>query len=242
MSNEWYKTGDAGYAEAQRVQEEQKRAFGPMRFWLDAGKSAKVTFLDTQGFYFNEHHLQINGRWGNYFTCRRDFDECPLCESGHKVGYVCAFTCIDHSEWTHAKTGTVYKNQKKLLVVRSAVINKLVRRREALQGNLTYALFLFTRDKKEEVGTGADIEYIKRLSPSDLIKFKPRDSKESDEDWLKPFNYLELFAPKSVEELRKIAGQPAPVGAEGFNPSADKAMPVPPGATAVSETSIEDLL
>lgn len=232
---EWYQTGSAGYDRAQRLQEEQQEKYGPMRFWLKPGNSAKLTFLDTEGFYFNEHNLKLEGRWGNFFTCLRDFSECPLCDSGDRSGYVCAYTVIDHSEY-ETKSGKKIKNQKKLLVVRPAVMNKLARRRETLEGNLKHGLFLFSRDGQQECSTGEDIEFLKRLSPEDIVRFKPKDGKTSDEEWLAPFDYMKLFAPKSVDELRKVAGQAPPVGADGYAPAASAA------GDSVDDSSIDDLL
>jgi hypothetical protein len=241
MSSGWYKTGEEGLDTARRIQEERAAQYGPYRFWLKPGNSAKVTFLDTEGFYFHEHELQINGKWGNYFTCLKDFSECPLCDSGEKPGYVCAYTVIDHSEY-ESKNGKI-KNQKKLLIARPAVINRLARRKETLEGNLTYGLFLFTRDSKDECRTGEDIEFIKRLKAEDLKKFKPKDSKETDEDWLKPFDYMKLFQPKSVEELRKVAGQAPPIGSDDYGKDASPTgAAIPPEAGIASEDSIESYL
>lgn len=242
MSSEWYKKGEEGFETSRKIQEERAAQYGPNRFWLKVGSSAKVTFLDTEGFYFHEHDLQINGKWGNHFTCLKDFSECPLCDAGHRSGYVCAYTIIDHSEY-ETKNGGKVKNQKKLLIVRPAVINKLSRRRETLEGNLTHGLFLFTRDSKDECRTGEDIEFVKRLDPKDLVKFKPKDSKESDENWLKPFDYMKLFEPKPVEELRKLAGQAPPVGSDDYGKGeASSGAYIPPGTGMASEDSIESLL
>ena len=236
---EWYQTGNTGYERSKQIQEEQQAQYGPMRFFIKPGNSAKLTFLDTEGFYFNEHNLKINGKWGNHFTCRKDFSECPLCDSGDRSGYVCAYTVIDHSEY-ETKNGRKVKNQKKLLVVRPAVMNKLARRREALEGNLTYGLFLFSRDKKEECATGEDIEFIKRMEQSNLLKFKPANM--SDEEFLAPFHYMKLFAPKSVEELRKIVGQAPPVGSDNYEATSYTGQKLSQDAEDADETSIDDLL
>ena len=239
----WYQTGKQGYDRAQQLQEEQEAQYGPRRFWIKPGNSAKVTFLDTEGFYFNEHNLKLNGRWGNFYTCLRDFSECPLCDSGDKAGYVCAYTIIDHSEYTSQKTGKVIKNQKKLLIVRPAVMNKLARRREALEGNLTYGLFLFSRDKKEECNTGEDIEFVKRLSKKEVLRFKPQDASISDAEFLAPFDYMKIFAPRSVEELRRVAGETPPVGSDSYAPLPESGgAPIARGAEPADEDSIDDLL
>ena len=241
-NDSWFKSGNAGYEHAKKIQEEQQSQYGPMRFWLKPGNSAKVTFLDTEGFYFNEHNLKINGKWGNYYTCTKDFSECPICDSGERSGYVCAYTIIDHSEYTSQTTGKVIKNQKKLLVVRPAVMNKLARRRESLEGNLALGLFIFSRDKKEECSTGEDIEFIKRMERKDVLKFKPQTM--TDEEFLAPFDYMKLCAPKSVDELRRIAGQTPPVGSDSFSSAGQTSTGMPPvrGAEQTDDASIEDLL
>ena len=238
---EWYKTGGDGYEKSKQLEEERAASYGPSRFWLKPGTSAKVTFLDTEGFYFHEHNLKINGKWGNFYTCLKDFNECPICESGDTSGYVCAYTIIDHSEYESQKSGKIFKNQKRLLVVRPAVMNKLARRRESLEGNLTHGLFLFSRDKKEECNTGEDIEFLKRLPVESILKFKPKEGNISDEDWLKPFDYMQLFAPKSVDELRKIVGQNPPVGADNYS-AREATAAVVHGATKTDDASIDDLL
>ena len=207
---QWFQVGSEGEKKAQKIAEEQEAARGPSRFWLKPGKSAKLTFLDTMGFYLTEHNLQIGGKFFNFFTCRADFSECPLCEAGHGKSYVAIYTVIDHSTFVSKKTGKEYKNTKKLLVAKKAVQTKLARRRESLDGDLTHAVFSFSRDASKECSTGEDIEVIKRLTKEDVLSFKPAGM--SDEDWLAPFDYRELFAPKSVEELRRLVGQAAPVG------------------------------
>jgi hypothetical protein len=238
--SDWYQTGNEGLETAKRIQEEQAAGYGPMRFFLKPGNSAKVTFLDTEGFYFNEHNLFINNRWGNFYTCLRDFSECPMCDAGFKPGYVCAYTILDHSKY-EGKNGII-QHRKKLLVVRPSVMNKLARRRETLEGNLTLAVLRFTRDSKDECNTGEDIEFAKRLSREDVLKFKPSDSKESDEEFLKPYDYMTLFAPKPVEELRRVSGQSAPVGAEDYGSSASSGAAIPPNAMSVNEQSLDAML
>jgi hypothetical protein len=243
-----FKTGEEGYAHAQQLQAENKLRFSAQRFWLMPGKSAKVTFLDSVGIYFHEHELQVNGRWGNYFTCRKDFSECPLCDAGHRPTYVAAYSVIDHSEYT-TKKGDVLKNQKKLLVLRPTVMNKLARRRaDQKDGDLTYYMFSFARDKKEECRTGEDIQLVKRITPKALLSIKPKDANITDEEWLKPFDYRKLFAPRSVEELRRLIGQAPPVGSyeqssNAFGESTDAVGEfLVEGSESAAEGSLDDLL
>lgn len=238
MSEEkqWFQQGSEGEERSRKIAEKRADGFGPRRVWLPEGKSAKLTFLDSDGFFFYEHQLKLNGRWTNWFTCRKDFDECPICDDGKTPSYVCVYTVIDHSEYTD-KTGVVHKNQKKLLVTKSGVQPKLARRKEALEGDLTYAVIQFSRDKREEASTGEDIEFCKRFTKEQVLKFKPEGV--SDEDFLKPFDYMKLFAPKPVEELRKVVGSSV-VGSEP--PPQESGASAPEGAARADETDINELL
>lgn len=242
------KTGDAGYEQAKQYQEEQKSKYGPSRFFLKPGKSAKLTFLDSGGFYNMEHSLKINGKWGHFFTCRAEFSECPLCESpslNSKPSYVCAYTVIDHTGYTD-KDGKEHKNVKRLLVVKPRVMDKLARRKQSMEGDLTLGCFEVSRDSADECSTGEDFSFLKRLTVEELTKVMPQGLKNPDgssmtaEQWLQPFDYMKLFAPKSVEELRSIAGTGAPMGA-GSTSASDIGRPSG-RADTVSEQSIEDLL
>ena len=90
-----------------------------------------------------------------------------------------------------------------------------------------------------------NFEFQKKLTKEQLMKLAPKDGDISAADWLKPYNYEELFAPKSPEELRKLIGQAPPVGADR-EASEDELPFDPDDADAPLEEeeieSIEDLL
>jgi len=251
MSNEnqgWQpKIGDEGYERAKEYQEEQRSKYGPSRFFLKPGQTAKLTFLDSAGFYNMEHSLKINGKWGHFFTCRSEFSECPLCDSptlNSKPSYVCAYTVIDHTGYVD-NNGKEHKNIKRLLVVKPRVMDKLARRKQSMDGDLTFGCFDVSRDSPDECSTGEDFSFLKRLTVDDLAKIMPTGLKNPDgspmtvQQWLQPFDYMTLFAPKSVEELRRIAGTPQPVGAGSIHAGAS---PASRAGSSVPEQSIEDLL
>lgn len=208
----WFATGDDALERLQRFEQERDTNNAARRFFLKPGGSAKITFLDSDGFGFLEHNLKLEGRWGNYYTCLRDFSECPICDSGFKPSFVMVWTVIDHSKYISERTGKEYRNMKKLFVAKQSVINRIKRRKESLDGDLTFALFDIRRDKREECATGEDIEYIKRLTADDILKLKPDGV--NDKEWLQPFDYMKIFAPKSVEELRRLMNAEPPIGAE----------------------------
>lgn len=214
----WYATGKEGEQRAKAKQEELDREYNaPRRVWIKPGNEILVTFLDDAGFYFTEHNLYKNGRFGWCYTCLADYDNCPMCDAGFKPAPVCAFTVIDHSKFK-SKKGKVYQNQKRLLVVKSRALEKLKdRRKEA--GGLKYKVVRLKRFSDKESVTGEDF-MVKRAEPwpiKKLLSFVPADIKNKDEikKWLKPYDYMEIFKPFSAEKLRRLlpgGGGPPPIG------------------------------
>lgn len=212
---EWYRQGKDGLEEAERIEKEiEARRNMPLRFWLPVGESATLTFLDSAGFYFYEHQVKKDGHWRNWYTCVRDFEpECPLCDAGHQSSYVTAYTVIDHREYVSQKDGKRYGNIKKLFVAKRNVNKKLVRRRdEDLDGDLTFAVLKFTRDTRDDPSTGSDIVVRKKLTREEVLRFKPAEMSEAE--WLAPINYIEVFKPLTVDQLRRISRGAAPAGTE----------------------------
>jgi len=211
---QWFNTGKRGEQKSEEIQEAMEKGH-VLRFWLPAEKSAKVTFLDSEGFYFYEHNLFLRGKWNNHFTCRKDFDNCPLCDAGDTPSYVCAFTVIDHSKYISKKSKKEIKNTRKLMVLKPRAFNKLKKRRDGdkLKGDLKYALFELSRTSSDECSTGEDFDFIKRLKPDELAKLCPADLKGDERKvWGKPVDYVTEFAPKSADALSRLAGAAPAVG------------------------------
>jgi hypothetical protein len=60
-----------------------------------------------------------------------------------------------------------------------------------------------------------DFEYIGKVDPKKLAKLAPTgENADSPEDWIQPYDYEEIFAPKEEEDLRKLVGGKAPVGSD----------------------------
>uniref|UniRef100_A0A6M3M8K1 Uncharacterized protein n=1 Tax=viral metagenome TaxID=1070528 RepID=A0A6M3M8K1_9ZZZZ len=153
----WYKTGADGVKESKQADAQAKarrESRGPRRFHLPNDTSAKITFLDTPGFFLWEHNLQLGGKWFNYFTCLKDFDTCPLCESGDNASYILVGTVIDHSSYT-ADDGTKYVNQKKLFVAKGKARQNLLRQIERRDGDLKGCVYEMARGSSNtECATG----------------------------------------------------------------------------------------
>ena len=222
----WYKTGKAGREMAKQedaAAQARREQRGPMRFYLKSDTSCKITFLDTPEFFIREHNLKIGGKYFNYFTCLREFDTCPCCEEGDHPSTIVVGSIIAHNKWTD-KEGKVHQNQKMLFVAKGKARQVLERKIEKRDGDLTGCVFEMSRGTTStECSTGEDFEYLKTIDVKLLMKLAPKDKKgQPDKDYIKPFNYEELFAPKAASEIRRIIGVSAPVGSEGDEPEEDE--------------------
>jgi hypothetical protein len=210
----WFDKGNEGWKRAKRVDKKAKEKRDnrdPWRFRLKNDESGKVTFLDNPSFFVHEHNLRIDGKFGNFFTCVKDFDTCPVCEDGDTPGYIVVATVIDHTVWED-REGKKHRNQKKLFVGKGKARQSLLRQIERRDDDLKYCVYEMSRGSSStECSTGEDYEFLKRLNRGQTKKFIPAGEKDS---WLEPFDYEELFTPKSIEELSEIIGAEPPVGSE----------------------------
>lgn len=247
----WYHKGKDGVQVSKRVDEEariRREQQGPMRFWLEKDSSAKVTLLDSPEFFMYEHNLEIAGKFFNHFTCIKEFDTCPLCESGDRPSFVVVATVINHKKYTD-KEGKTRINQKQLLVAKGKARQVLLRQIERRDGDLKYCAYELTRGTvATECSSGEDQEFLGRLTKQKLEGLIPEGE---DASWLEPFDYEKIFAPKSQEELRKIVNMPAPVGSadegsgkaeDGLNLGDDEKEGKTPGKAVDEGLSIEDLI
>lgn len=205
----WYSTGEE--AENFHDEDEAQRAANRdnvYRFWMPPPQIVKgkqvdtlryVTFVDPEKhpvhdfklpFVYLEHNMYLNGSWKNWFTCLKKDGDCPLCASGDRPYLAAAFTVIDHTEWK-SKDGTEHKDELKLYIVKSKVLKDL-RRAMAKRGALRGWRVELARTQDTSPGTG-----------------EPKDFEEKIElpDVMQPFDYLELLAPKTKEELMEIIGE-----------------------------------
>jgi hypothetical protein len=247
----WYLKGEEGREKSSRVdKEQQERAAqqrGPMRFWLDNDSSAKGTFLDTPNFFFHEHNLKLAGKWFNYETCIKEFDTCPPCENGERSSYVVAGTILVHKPWKD-RNDKQHKVRKMLFVAKGRARQRLLKQLDYRDGDLKFCVYELSRGTSNtEANTGEDFEFLKRLTkkqvkslvPADDILKDGKEDYEDVDDFLKPFDYEEMFAPKSAKDLRELVGGETPVGAEDDAPSEEPPDEEEPDGEV---TSIDDLI
>jgi len=217
---EWWDTGYEVPAE-----EESGRGKGIFRFYMPEqakkpGFKTKITFVDDDTkalelladgkkvkiqlpFRCHEHQFHLNGHWRNWFTCLTPMGVgCPACKAGNEASGIAVWTVIDHSVWTD-KSGKTHKDELKLFVVKTTSAPfKLLKQQSEKRGGLRGCTYEVQRlgDKSPNVGDTFDFEEKKPLDAA-----------------LQPFNYFEVFAPKSPAELIKVLGMAAEAaaGAEG---------------------------
>jgi hypothetical protein len=207
----------------------------PRRYWIPAGGTGCVTFLDgdlKDGVldipYCWEHQVMMNGHRRNWFVCTQDEEPCPICEAasgGDRSQYVGYLTVIDHSEWK-SKDNVVYKDQVRLFAAKKDTV-KLLQGYAVKRGGLRGCKFDVVRvgDKSASVGSGFD--FTEKYTDAQLqqmygkIKVKVLENNKPVEkivDHSKPINYdwyLEtIYQP--AEELRKLGfgSLGGPIGSE----------------------------
>lgn len=213
-----YSSTEEAMAALKEAKAEQQRNFEnsqnprSWRFYMKKGTETKIVFLDDLLFPIKEHRFQAGGSFNNFETCLQDIEgDCPLCDNSNKPYFAMASTIIDFTPFTR-KDGTEVQASKRLIVVKSGGAEKLLRRQKE-HGTLIGKVFKMYRshDQKGEA-TGTDLELLKDADMEKLKQFAPKDI--DPEEWIKPYDYEKLFAPKSPEELRQAIGVAPPVGSE----------------------------
>ncbi len=190
------------------------------RFFLKEGAEGNITFLDgnvndgmLDATFYYEHHVQLNGKWGNFFVCTKETEPCPICNSGLYPTYVALLSVIDHT--TYKGKEKDYVDTVKLFVAKQDTF-KLLQKMAIKRGGLRGCKFEATRIGEKAPNVGGAFEFIEKLTEQELAQYKPL--KQGDQDRSKPIDYAAMleadYQPASA--LRKLgfdAGG-APIGSE----------------------------
>lgn len=197
------------------------------RFWLNAGEEARITFVDgtlaTEGVNkgclmfasYYEHHLQLNGQWGNYFVClESEGAKCPICEEGNRSTFVGALTIIDHREFASKDGSKTFKDQKRLFIASSNTI-VMLQQLAAKRGGLVGCTFDVYRTTKKEARVGNTFDFIEKNSVEDLQKmFVTKDEKGKEVTYFTPADYSKEITYRTDAELRAMGFGVASMGKE----------------------------
>lgn len=186
--------GYDNFEKKEKEYEEKQKNF-VNRFWLPSEGSAKIVFLDDNPPIIEEHQLQINGNWRNWFTCLRIVGEtCPICDKLNNKPYTVGFyTIIDTTEWTD-KNGVVHKNELKLFAAKFKTL-QILKRLSGKRGGLVGCVFDVFRSSIDAANTGDVFEYEGRLTKEQILQLN-KDAKV--------FDYATIIKPKSAAEITAI--------------------------------------
>lgn len=228
----WFKKGDAvaGEITKEEAKVEQKMAQrGKMwRFFMEKGEGpSPITFVDGNltekglldcSMLYREHHLCLNGKWGNFIVCVAESEPCPACEGGDEPSLVGVFTVIDHREYI-SKKGDKYTDTAKLFVAKRGTF-KLLQQYATKRGGLAGCRFDVSRlgDQAPVVGDGFDFtdkQDIDVLRKKYVRKFiDPNTKQEVIKSIFVPANYEDEIIYRTAAEIRALGIGKTPIGGE----------------------------
>src|SRR6056297_262439 len=211
------KSGSEGrkFFEEEKERQAEQNSGGNIKNWrfkLNRNATGHIIFFDDIDTFLLEHQFQANGSYYNYETCIRDIEgECPICDSNNNPSLISATTIFDLTEYKK-KDGTIAKPRKKLMVLKKGGTERFLRKQEKLGGLKMKKFEVYRSSDQKGEATGTEADFEKEVDPEVLRQFCPEG--ENFIDWIKPYDYGEIFKPKSAKELRKAIGLSEPVGSE----------------------------
>ena len=162
----WYETGFEG---AQKEQERRDLGYPPDRWWLKAGNSKEIVFIDDDPFCLQEHTWRdSNDRW-HHATCIAKLNDgnCPAC-SAKGVGrpdYVGHMTVVDVTGYVD-RDGNEHKYRLMLMPAKTKFLNRLRKKKENL-GSLLGQLWTLTRADSNAPNTGDELDKVRDIENMD---------------------------------------------------------------------------
>jgi len=180
---------------------------------------------------FHEHQVKLNGKWTNWFTClllNEIGDRCPLCEHGEYRAYWCGAMTVLNTTPFNTKNGE-NRGRRQLVVAKNEMLGRfeLWAQEDGCEDNDPRDLFgveyRILRSSSDAANIGDDWKKTKLWTREKLDEhFAEIQDEIAGQGWdgceeeadnlLEPFNYEELFAPCTVEELEAVVTALGPAG------------------------------
>lgn len=203
----WYNTGKSA-EDAAHASGGGGGDFSSFRFFLKPTNAAVIAFCDGDnseaepvGHYKEHSFSKRDTRAPGFATCWRGTGEdCPLCDAGLRPYDAWPFTIIQiKPTWTD-KEGKEHGNQKKLLVVKKEMMQRVLRFIEQREG-LTGTLWDIHRSGKRSYTVGDDWQHKEKIEGGREALAKHLGV---DAERVEPLDYMELLRPKTLEELQAL--------------------------------------
>jgi len=201
----WYQKGSTAESrERARKEARSNRKIG--RFFLKGKETRRIIMLDDQEFCIWEHHLKINGQWGNFFTCRKGADQndpsCPLCTSKASRSYTGFITVLDETGWKNSK-GEMIKYGRQLFPMSIQILERFATVRDR-KTSLVGTVWELTRSSDSAPRLGDVWDYIETVDPFEDEKYWFTSRMEGKKKPPEVFDYKEIFMPLSCQEMRAL--------------------------------------
>jgi len=212
----WFARGKDGFDQKRHEDalSDARRAKSAHRFYLKTKKKAdakgpnefgvrddrgKIVFLDTEGFFIKEHNLQIDGKWGNHYTCTQDREPCEVCQQRNdRAGLVGFWSIIDTRKYRRQSDGEISHFRKSLFPAKSTTI-ELIEELAKEKGNLRGVVVEMRRIGDKEPAVGSQVKYLGRISEAKLKKMFGQG--ENGPEMITKYDYMEKLAPPESAEL-----------------------------------------
>jgi hypothetical protein len=209
--------------------------FGPRRFWMPAGATKRVLFLDSEPFCLYEHSLYSINKSKDQVTCLKKNgigDQCPLCDAESWPSFVGHFSVIDMGDvtntkggvtlsgWT-SKKGVTYQFGKSLLGAKRGgkdkpgVLQKLKRLAAKYDNDLSGTVWDVYRSGAKVESVGDEFEFVEKVKKADWKNYLIGLGANEKYLDLTPHDYQTVFAPKSLDSLKRLVSDAGLGGAAG---------------------------
>lgn len=200
----WYGTNYQGVDEAKQAIEERRNQ--PSRFWMKAGESRRLLFLDEVGFTFNEHRIfRIPNDWKSTEMETCPGPGCPLCAQNNARILTIVHTVVDLDGFKD-KDGKEQGKMKKHLFAMGVTVADLLREGKKNWGGLKGHAIRVMRKTDRDARTGSAFDHC--LKDGKAVVYSLEDVAARNID-ITPYNYVEIFQPKSLEALNAKYGRVA---------------------------------
>jgi hypothetical protein len=173
----WYETG---YEGAEKEQEKKALGYPPDRWWLSAGSTKEMVFVEDNPFCLREHSWRDNDdRWHHETCIAKISDEgCAACgaKGVGRADYTGKYTIVDITGYTKSD-GTEFKHRLVELPAKTKVLNKFRSKKEQ-RGSLLGQLWTLTRADSNTPNTGDDLDHVREVDMDGLFSVVTYKGKE----------------------------------------------------------------
>lgn len=203
----WYtKSGDSNSTQFKNQDLNPKSLF---TFYLKAGETKQVLFLDDPKFGVYEVKLKLGNRYDRFTVTNSPDDPFmrAIASKQARASYMEYATILDLTPYTD-KDGKERKFSKKAFAVPKSMQDAIQRRRDEAGGSLAGFKMNIFRDSDKSASCGNDFQLVQpRLDLATMVT-----QGKLTADVVKPYKFEELLAPVPFSIAESVLAQATPYG------------------------------